>query len=160
MNETIGSRISAYRKAKGLTQEGLAEKLGVSSQAVSKWENDQSCPDISLLAELARILDITTDELLTGKGPEVQVVTVENQKPMEELVMHINVRSGDGDKVRMNIPVTLMQLGMNIGADFTGSGAMKNVDLNQVFSLVKQGVVGKLVEIESDDGDFVEIVVE
>ena len=160
MNETIGSRISAYRKAKGLTQEAMAEKLGVSAQAVSKWENDQSCPDISLLGDLAKILDITTDELLTGKEPEVRMVTLENRKPMEELVMRINVRSGDGDKVRMNIPMTLVQLGMNIGADFTGSSAMKSVDMNQVFSLVKQGVIGKLVEIESDDGDFVEIVVE
>ena len=160
MNESIGSRISRYRKERGLTQEALAEKLGVSSQAVSKWENDQSCPDISLLSVLSKLLGITTDELLTGKEPEVQLVAVENRKSFDELVMRINVRSSDGDKVRMNIPVTLAQLGMNIGADFTGSGAMKNVDLNQVFSLVKQGAVGKLVEIESEDGDFVEIIIE
>lgn len=42
MNETIGSRISKYRKAKGMTQEELANIMGVSSQAVSKWENDAS----------------------------------------------------------------------------------------------------------------------
>lgn len=46
MNESIGNRICKFRKEKGLTQEDLAGKLGVSSQAVSKWENDQSCPDI------------------------------------------------------------------------------------------------------------------
>ena len=56
MNETNGNRISKYRKEKGMTQEELAGKLGVSSQAVSKWENDASCPDISLLPELCRIL--------------------------------------------------------------------------------------------------------
>ena len=68
MNETIGNRISKYRKEKGLTQEGLAEKLGVSSQAVSKWENDQSCPDIGLLSDLARILGIIS--------PKIKITTV------------------------------------------------------------------------------------
>lgn len=47
--ETMGNRISKYRKARGMTQEELAGKLGVSSQAVSKWETDTFCPDISLL---------------------------------------------------------------------------------------------------------------
>jgi len=49
MSETIGNRISKYRKEKGMTQEELANKMGVSSQAVSKWENDASCPDIGLV---------------------------------------------------------------------------------------------------------------
>ena len=67
MNETIGSRISKYRKEKGMTQEELASRLGVSSQAVSKWENDLSCPDISLLPALCQALGVTSDEMLTGK---------------------------------------------------------------------------------------------
>ena len=65
MNETIGNRISKYRKAKGLTQEGLAAQMGVSSQAVSKWETDASCPDISALPQLCKILGITADEQLS-----------------------------------------------------------------------------------------------
>ena len=60
MNETIGNRIARYRKAKNLTQEALANQMGVSSQAVSKWETDASCPDISALPQLCRILGITT----------------------------------------------------------------------------------------------------
>lgn len=58
MNETIGNRIARYRKAKNLTQEALANQMGVSSQAVSKWETDASCPDISALPQLCRILGI------------------------------------------------------------------------------------------------------
>lgn len=46
MSQTLGQRIAELRKKEGLTQEELAEKLGVSPQAVSKWENDISCPDI------------------------------------------------------------------------------------------------------------------
>ena len=64
MNETLGKRIAQYRKEQSLTQENLAERLGISSQAVSKWENDLSCPDISILPQLAEALGVTTDELL------------------------------------------------------------------------------------------------
>ena len=62
--ETLGKRIAMLRKEKGYTQEQLAEKVGVSAQAVSKWENDVSCPDITLLPLLADILGVTVDELL------------------------------------------------------------------------------------------------
>lgn len=64
MEETMGKRISAARKKLGLTQDKLAEQLGVTAQAVSKWENDQACPDIAMLPKLAEIFGITTDELL------------------------------------------------------------------------------------------------
>ena len=59
----IGLKIAYYRKLNGLTQEELAEKVGVSSQAVSKWEQQISCPDIMLLPELARIFCVSIDEL-------------------------------------------------------------------------------------------------
>ena len=64
MDETLGKRIAAHRKALGLTQDALAEQLGITAQAISKWENDQSCPDISMLPKLAEIFRCTTDELL------------------------------------------------------------------------------------------------
>lgn len=60
----IGKNIYTYRTAKGLTQEALANLLHVSTAAVSKWENDISYPDISTLPILARIFDISIDELL------------------------------------------------------------------------------------------------
>ena len=64
MEKTIGKRIAENRKRLGLTQDALAEQLGVTAQAVSKWENDQSCPDITMLPKLAEIFGISTDELL------------------------------------------------------------------------------------------------
>ena len=69
MDQTLGKRISAHRKQLGLTQDQLAEKLGVTAQAVSKWENDQSCPDISMLPKLAEIFGTSIDELL-GREPQ------------------------------------------------------------------------------------------
>ncbi len=69
MEETLGKRIMMNRKRLGLTQDQLAEKLGVTAQAVSKWENNQSCPDITLIPQLADIFGISTDELL-GRSQE------------------------------------------------------------------------------------------
>lgn len=81
MEQTLGNRILTHRKRLGLTQDQLAEKLGVTAQAVSKWENDLSCPDITMLPKLAAIFGITTDILL-GSAPEEPVtaaaVTVED----------------------------------------------------------------------------------
>lgn len=74
MEETLGKRIAANRKRLGLTQDALAEKLGVTAQAVSKWENDQSCPDITMLPKLADIFDTSTDILL-GVPQKVPSVT-------------------------------------------------------------------------------------
>ncbi|MCR5682642.1 MAG: helix-turn-helix domain-containing protein [Clostridiales bacterium] len=61
---TIGQRIKELRKKQNLTQEKLADLLGVSFQAVSKWENDMNAPDLSLIAPLTRLLHVTADELL------------------------------------------------------------------------------------------------
>ena len=63
----IGERISRLRKEKKLTQKQLAELMGVSAQAVSKWENDISCPDIMLLYPLTRVLGTTLEILLSPK---------------------------------------------------------------------------------------------
>lgn len=162
MNETIGNRISKYRKEKGMTQEELAAKLGVSSQAVSKWENDASCPDISLLPQLCRIFGISTDELLTGKTNEVRLVPVEQRKSLDELTLRVRINSAEGDKVRVNLPMSLVKVAMEIGVEFNAGNAdvMERVDLEKILKLVESGAIGKLVEIESADGDTVEVVVE
>ena len=81
MEETLGKRIVAHRKRLGLTQDRLAELLGVTAQAVSKWENDQSCPDITMLPKLAEVFGITTDELL---GIEKQAVHTAEVMPKQD----------------------------------------------------------------------------
>jgi transcriptional regulator with XRE-family HTH domain len=69
-NIQIGSRIAEHRREKGITQEELANHLGVSKPAVSKWESGQSYPDILLLPELAAFFDISIDELI-GYEPQM-----------------------------------------------------------------------------------------
>ena len=63
-SKKIGRNIAALRKANGFTQEVLAEKLGISSQAVSKWETEQAMPDVATLPQLARLLNVSIDKLL------------------------------------------------------------------------------------------------
>ena len=65
----LGSQIALYRKKMNLTQETLAQRLGVTNQAVSKWESEQSCPDVILLPKLADIFGISLDELFGRKHP-------------------------------------------------------------------------------------------
>lgn len=164
--KTIGNRIAAWRKEKGLTQEELAEALGVSAQAVSKWENDVSCPDISLLPKLAKILEVTTDELLTGRSQNVKLVPAAQRKSLEELTLRIRVNSAEGDKVRVNLPLSLVkvavEMGMEIAPNFADGklDALKNLDIRQIIDLAQRGVIGKLIEAESAEGDIVEVVVE
>lgn len=65
MNTTkIGEHIAMLRKNAGFTQESLSERLGVTPQAVSKWERGAGFPDISVLTDLAFALDVSTDDLL------------------------------------------------------------------------------------------------
>lgn len=166
MNETIGNRIAKFRKGKNMTQEELANLLGVSSQAVSKWENDASCPDISLLPQLCEVLGITADELLTGKNNEVRMIPPEQRKPFDQLVMRVKVNSAGGDKVRVNLPMPMikvcMEIGVNMMPNMGGEQAemFKNVDMSKLVQMVELGMTGKLVEVESADGDTVEILVE
>ena len=74
MEETLGKRIASHRKQLKLTQDQLAEQLGVTAQAVSKWENDLSCPDIGILPRLAAIFDTSIDALLGCTTKEKEVV--------------------------------------------------------------------------------------
>lgn len=160
MENTLGKRIAALRRQKELTQDNLAQILDVSSQAVSKWENDQTCPDISLLPQLAKTL------LLSGKSeqpPVVQMLPKEKQKDINDMMLRIIVDSAAGDKVRVNFPLALAQAAIDMGMELpniSGSSVMKSIDLKQIMELVQRGAMGNLVDVESADGDTVHILVE
>lgn len=166
MDMTIGKRIAALRREKGLKQDDLAQLLEVSPQAVSKWENDLTCPDISLLPTLARILGVSVDELLSGKQeqqPAVTLVPEEQRKDIKDMMLRVIVDSAQGDKVRVNLPMALVQLTMEIGMEMpqiSCGDALKDIDWKQILELVRHGAMGNLVEIESADGETVRIFVE
>ncbi|MBE6617296.1 MAG: helix-turn-helix transcriptional regulator [Ruminococcaceae bacterium] len=166
MNTTLGKRIAALRREKELKQEELAEKIGVSSQAVSKWENDQTCPDITLLPLLAKILGVSIDELLTGKkdeAPVVKLVPENERKNIGDMMLRIVVTSTDGDVARVNLPLAIIEVVLERGLNLSSlskNEALKTIDLNMIMNMVRQGAIGNIVEIESPDGDTISIFVE
>lgn len=85
--KTIGSFLAALRKANGLTQKQLAEKLNVSDKAVSRWERDECAPDLSLIPVLAEIYGVTSDEILRGQrhDPEASVRESDNNRSEKQL---------------------------------------------------------------------------
>ncbi len=165
MNETLGKRIADLRKKASMTQEDLAEKLGISAQAVSKWENDQTCPDITLLPTLAELLKTSLDELLTGKKPGTlcQVLPESERKDIKDMMLRMMVDSSDNDRVRIAVPMALVQVAVEMGMampQINGNEAFKNIDLEQILNMVRQGVMGNLMEVETGDGTTVRIFVE
>jgi transcriptional regulator with XRE-family HTH domain len=163
MKESVGKRLSELRKKKGWTQEELAKKLNVSAQAVSKWEKDVSLPDVGLLGSIASTFETSIDYLLGHQqGQVVGISTPAQKKDLNKLVFKIKVLSSDGDKVNVNLPWPLVKVALDMGVTpkVDGKDVLKDIDINKVMALVEQGVIGKIVEIESKDGDFVEIVVE
>lgn len=66
----VADRIQTLRKAKGMSQEGLADRIGVSRQTVSKWESEQSLPDLEKIILLSECFEVTTDYLLKGIEPK------------------------------------------------------------------------------------------
>ena len=85
VDETFGQRLSRIRKEKGLTQEDIAKRIVISPQAVSKWENDVSSPDILVLSSLADILGVSVDELL-GRENAPHEERAEERKAERETV--------------------------------------------------------------------------
>lgn len=162
MQETFGQRLQRLRKNANLTQEDVATKLNITGQAVSKWENDVSAPDISVLVELSEILSVSLDELL-GKQMPTTLVPKAQRKDINNMFFRIRVNSKEGDKVRVNLPLALAKVFVDNGntmPQINGKDILSGIDFKQLFELIEQGVVGKLIEVESADGDNVEIWVE
>ena len=82
----LSDRIQYLRKVRGISQEGLAEQLGVSRQAVSKWESEQSMPDLDKIISMSDYFEVTTDYLLKGIEPVVQ-------KEEEQSIKHRRIAS-------------------------------------------------------------------
>lgn len=169
MTETFGQRFSRLRKNKGYTQDDIANKVNVSSQAVSKWENDINMPDVGILLNLGDLLGVSTDELLGKENPvpaKFEPDTV--QKDFSRLMLRVIVDSHEGDKIRVNLPLQIVKIAidagvspsMSIGGEGKVADAMSSIDWKQVYSLIEQGLLGEIVTVDSADGDHIRIVVE
>lgn len=114
----IGKVISDRRKALGFTQQALAEKLNISFQAISKWENGASCPDIELLPQLAAVLNISIDALLGY--PSQSVTDYDNRYNTEGYYWGLIPNSLCYEIMRMKPPVKpykVLDIGCGEGKD-------------------------------------------
>ena len=162
--ETFGQRFQRLRKAKKLTQEEIAAKVNLTPQSISKRETDLSAPDIMLLPKLAKILDVSLEELLTGeKKVETKVL---NEFDYTKAVLKILVKSADGDEVTINLPIALGEtiikaiIKSNVGDKSDKDDLLKQIDFEQIIELVKKGIIGEIVNVKSADGDIVIIRIE
>ena len=109
----IGKFISSCRKEAGLTQAALADRLGITDRAVSKWETGKSLPDASIMIELCKILNIDVNELLTGEH-----ITMENYKDKaEENLLEMTAKVEKRDKLLLQIEIPFVYFGLKIEHD-------------------------------------------
>lgn len=168
MEKTIGKQLLSLRKQAGFTQEYVAEQLGVSAQAVSKWENDIACPDIMILPEIAKLYSISIDDLFNNPKVETTVINEETEQPKEtvnekELMFRVFVDTVAGDNVKVNLPYILVKELINVGKGLSGllmGYDVSGIDFQSVFALVEKGVVGEIVNVVTQNGDIIRVVVE
>ena len=87
----LGERLYNYRRIKGLSQEDVASKLSVTRQTVSKWETDQTLPDLDKIESICELFEITTDELLKGKKEEITTVVSNENKKKKAIVVSASI---------------------------------------------------------------------
>ena len=90
--KSIGQFIAALRKANGMTQKQLGERLNVSDKAVSRWERDECAPDLSLIPVIAEIFSVTSDEILRGEraNPETAKTSADGGKRDKQVTRLLN----------------------------------------------------------------------
>lgn len=147
--EKIGMFISENRKKQNLTQEELAEKLGVSKNAVSKWERGLNLPDASIMQELCNILKISLNELFTGEYKNLEIINLTKiyEKKNEKIIAVDNANykfesgrlyaimghSGSGKSTLLNILGTLdKQTSGDYYIDGTNTGKLNEIELNHL----------------------------
>lgn len=164
MEKTIGKKLYDLRKQSGFTQDYVAEKLGVSAQAVSKWENDIACPDIMTLPKIAEIYGITIDELFKNEEVHSKVKYEKTEKVNEtELIFRVYVDTVNGDTVKVNLPYALVKELIKVGKNISGIVAgvdLSGVNFESIFKMVEMGVLGEIVTVETQNGDDIRVVVE
>lgn len=164
MEKTIGKKLYDLRKQSGFTQDYVAEKLGVSAQAVSKWENDIACPDIMTLPHIAELYGITIDELFKNDEVHSNVRYEKTEQINEsELVLRVYVDSVHGDTVKVTLPYPVVKelavVGKNISSIVSGID-LSGVDFDAIFAMVEKGMLGEFVNVKTQNNDIVRVVVE
>ena len=117
--QTLGTMIATLRKENGMTQLELAEKMGVTDKAVSKWERDLSCPDVSSIPKLAEIFSVSVDELMQVKEEGKEEA---GQSKISEIVNMVAKSVGFAMGVAVVVLSAMGSLDANTGITMLGVG--------------------------------------
>jgi transcriptional regulator with XRE-family HTH domain len=159
---SIGKNIAKYRKAKGITQEELGAKLGITNQAVSKWESEVSMPDVMLLPEIANALNITLDDLYgIAKEPEKISCSADDfpafchQKLIELFYYNTKMRFthiGSSDKEQLEFQIKKLMEGCRIGCLSNTQGAIVTTeDFSFIDNTYKAVNSENVIKSQADD---------
>ena len=179
---TFGEKLNSMRKNSGFTQEEVAVRLGISPQAVSKWENDLSCPDIMLLPEIAKLYGKSVDELLgtddfneadakesiiddkiSKQNAEIKDSFSRKNVGNGKMFLKVNVITQNGDNINVRLPVTLLKSvkGLLGSIKINNSSAdgidLSEIDFDMIFELIDSGVMGEIVNIVTQNGDNIKV---
>ena len=138
MKKTLGTMISSLRKDKGMTQLELAEIMGVTDKAVSKWERDLSCPDINSIPKLAEILEISVDDLMQGKTETKEQDTKEKKE---------NISRNKVDEI---VDTVLKGIGIAMGIAVTVLSVLGELEINVAFTMLGIGLAGISISLLKD----------
>lgn len=162
--ESIGRNIAFFRKKAGLTQEELSEKMNVTAQAVSKWENDQSYPDLPCTKKLAQVLRVSTDELFDGeRSLPVETDADEARISRRFLVIHVETNEsvmGRNVNVHVRFPVNVILKSYEngtLGELIDDEDAVHQIGM--AVGMIKEGIVGTIVDVQVE-GTSTQISVE
>lgn len=158
----IGSNIAALRKEKGITQEELANALGVSAQAVSKWENNSSCPDVSLLTVIADYFGVTVDALLRSGAEEItrpdppaadsNVAAVRGGKRN----VRIKVTQPNGKETNIKVPFGVVKMGLRVDNVF----GLQRDAADKIGALLDDPAAADILSVDGENGEHVTISIE
>lgn len=158
----IGSNIAALRKEKGITQEELANALGVSAQAVSKWENNSSCPDVSLLTDIADYFGVTVDALLRSGAEEITRADSPSTDNNAAAVrggkrnVRIKVTQPNGKETNVKVPFGVVKMGLWVGNVF----GLQRDAADKIGTLLDDPAAADILSVDGENGEHVTISIE
>ncbi|WP_243105582.1 helix-turn-helix domain-containing protein [Jutongia huaianensis] len=114
----IGKFIASCRKEQGMTQANLAEKLGITDRAVSKWENGKSMPDSGIMLELCELLEINVNELLSGEKIDMNNYEEKTEENLRQVLNRVEKILNENRVLKLAITILLIIIAMFVAFEF------------------------------------------
>lgn len=145
---SIGKNIAFLRKEKGMTQTELGDLLGVSNQAVSKWESEMTSPDITLLPDIARVLDVSLDGLYSIEKKDEQAEGIDaSVKGADEKILNITVKDvSSAVDIKVRIPCEALKSIVNGCVDDEDSEG-----IDTLIHMLDGDITGTLVDVDTGE---------